>query len=85
MSDRPGGPEFEFLEGPQDTVCPACGGGDLFWGHTLKVPAGIAQGRLHTGDLTVVVFLGCPCGATIETMDLDEFLGGVQPQRRMTG
>lgn len=67
------------------TTCPACGESDLFWTHTFRVPEGLTQGRLHTNDLTVVVCLGCSsCGTTIETMELDEFLGGVQPERRLS-
>lgn len=68
---------------PDDArTCPACGGTELSWGSTIRGPTGVSQGRHHTGELAVQVFLGCSCGETIEVHDLDEFLGGVEPARR---
>lgn len=64
--------------------CPSCGKKDsLQWDYFIVGPTGIAQGRYHTNELSVQVLLGCRhCSETLEVMDLDEFLRGVEPRPR---
>lgn len=59
-------------------ACPECSGTDLEWGYVLTGPPGVSQGRHHTGELEVVVYLGCSqCSHTLHRGPLGELLGNL--------
>jgi hypothetical protein len=51
--------------------CKDCGSTNLDVAYTIRGPSGIPQGRHHTGELDVLVFLGCQeCSATLAVESL---------------
>jgi hypothetical protein len=55
--------------------CLNCGSSALKWDYVIKGPAEVSQGRHHTGEMSVCMFLGCTaCSDTVRVESLDVFL-----------
>lgn len=58
--------------------CRECGGTSLTWYSHIKSNSGVDEGRLRTGEMSCVFFLGCDdCSETLAWMDADKIAAGL--------
>lgn len=58
------------------TACKVCGSNKLTWQTSIVNRSTVVQGRLNTGDVECIFFLGCDhCSETLATVSADKVVG----------
>lgn len=65
--------------------CPECGSQSLTWDNTVIAPGAVQNGRLTTGDVSGLFYLGCDeCSHTVASVSADKVAAYLNAYRAST-